>query len=142
MRHQKMTVKLGRKSEHRGAMLAAQVCSLIRHGRIRTTVPKARASRRLAERSVTLGKRGTLAARRLALSRLHAESAVKKLFETVAPAFADRKGGYTRIVRIGRRGSDSGEMAFLEWTNYVPPAPKAPKAKSKKSEETSSGEGK
>lgn len=133
MRHKKNTVKLGRTSAHRDAMLSEQACSLIRHGRIRTTVPKAKASRRIAERMVTLGKRGTLAARRLALQKLQAEDDVKKLFDSVAPAFADRKGGYTRIVRIGRRASDGSEMAFLEWTNYVPPAPK--ERRGKKAEE-------
>jgi len=129
MRHRKTTVKLGRKQPHRDAMLAAQVCSLITYGRIRTTVPKAKASRRLAEKMITLGKKGTLAARRQAIAELHQEVPVRDLFARLAPGFADRKGGYTRVVRLAkRRATDSSEMAILEWTNYVPPAPKEPKA--------------
>lgn len=129
MRHRKTTVKLGRKQPHRDAMLAAQVCSLIVHGRIRTTVPKAKASRRLAEKMITLGKKGTLAARRQAIAEIHQEPAVRELFTRLAPGFADRKGGYTRIVRLaGRRVTDSADLAILEWTNYIPPAPKTPKA--------------
>ncbi len=136
MRHRKTTVKLGRKPAHRDALLASLVGSLIRHGRIRTTLPKAKAARVLAEKMVTLGKAGTLAARRRALARLHSPDEVRKLFTAVAPAFADRKGGYTRIAKLGRRGGDSSEMAVLEWTNYTPPAPKAakPAAKTAKSE--------
>ena len=129
MRHRKVTIKLGRTSAHRDALLAAQVCSLIVSGRIRTTVPKAKATRSLAEKMVTLGKRGTLAARRLALQKLHSVPAVHRLFETVAPAFKERQGGYTRIVRLGQRGSDCAEIALLEWTNYTPPAPKVKKEK-------------
>ena len=129
MRHRKVTIKLGRSAAHRDALLASQVCSLIHRGRIRTTVPKAKASRSLAEKMVTLGKRGTLAARRLALQRLHSVGAVHRLFESIAPAFKDRQGGYTRIVRTGLRGTDSADMALLEWTNYTPPAPRPKKEK-------------
>lgn len=129
MRHRKDTVKLGRTTDQREALLTAQVCSLIQQGRIRTTLQKAKASRRLAERMVTLGKRGTLAARRTAIENLHRADVVKTLFATVAPAFSDRKGGYTRIMKLGRRSSDSAEMVILEWTNYVAPAPKVPKTK-------------
>jgi large subunit ribosomal protein L17 len=132
MRHRKTTVKLGRKQPHRDAMLASQVCSLILRGRIKTTVPKAKASRRLAEKMVTLGKKGTLAARRQALSTLHMEQPVRELFDRIAPGFAERKGGYTRIVRLaGLRAGDSSDMAMLEWTNYVAPAPKEKKAAKK-----------
>lgn len=115
MRHRKNTVKLGRTSAHREAMLANMVCSLITEKRIKTTLPKAKAARVLAEKMVTLGKRNTLATRRLAVAKLHQKDAVKELFENVAPGFASRDGGYTRILKIGQRSSDGSEMALLEW---------------------------
>jgi large subunit ribosomal protein L17 len=116
MRHLKRTAKLGRTGEHRNAMLANLVCSLIRHRRITTTVAKAKAARSVAEKMVTLAKRGTLHDRRLASSRLHQdEEAVRMLFREIAPAFKERNGGYTRIVRLGRRPGDAAEMAILEW---------------------------
>jgi large subunit ribosomal protein L17 len=115
MRHQKNTVKLGRTAEHRKALLANQVCSLIEHRRIKTTLAKAKAVRPLAERVVTLGKTGSLHARRNALSILRQKDAVKKLFDEIAPASTERNGGYTRIVRLGQRKSDSAQMAFIEW---------------------------
>lgn len=119
MRHRNKTVKLGRKSEHRDAMLANQVCSLILHRRIRTTLAKAKATRPLAEKLVTLGKRGDLHARRTAISYLRHKDVVKVLFETIAPAAAERKGGYTRIIKLGPRASDSSPMAFLEWVDFA-----------------------
>ncbi|MCF7847348.1 MAG: 50S ribosomal protein L17 [Kiritimatiellales bacterium] len=119
MRHRKKTIKLGRTSAHRDAMLAALVCSLVQEKRIKTTLPKAKAARSLAEKMVTFGKKGTLADRRVAVSRLHNELAVKELFEKVAPGFADRSGGYTRIVKLGKRISDSSEMVILEWVETV-----------------------
>ncbi len=103
MRHQKKTVKLGRSQAHRDALLANQVCSLIIHQRIRTTLAKAKATRPLAEKMVTLGKKGTLHARRTAIAYLHQVDAVKKLFEDIAPRSASRAGGYTRIVKLGAR---------------------------------------
>lgn len=115
MRHRKNTVKLGRTSAHRDAMLANMVCSLITEKRIKTTLPKAKAARVLAEKMVTMGKRNTLATRRLAVAKLHQKDAVKELFDHVAPGFASREGGYTRILKIGQRSSDGSEMAFLEW---------------------------
>ena len=115
MRHRKNTVKLGRTSAHRDAMLANMVCSLITEKRIKTTLPKAKAARVLAEKMVTMGKRNTLATRRLAVAKLHQKGAVKELFDVVAPGFASREGGYTRILKIGQRSSDGSEMAFLEW---------------------------
>jgi len=124
MRHRKKTIKLGRTAAHRDALLASLVCNLVAAKRITTTLLKAKAARSLAEKMVTLGKRGGLFAFRRALSVLHQADAVKVLFENVAPAFKDRAGGYTRIVRLGRRASDSSEMAILEWVNYVPEAPK------------------
>lgn len=117
MRHHNKTVKLGRKAEHRDALLANQVCSLIEHNRIRTTLAKAKAVRPLAEKMVTLGKAGTLHSRRIALSALRQKDAVKRLFEEVAPRSKDRKGGYTRIIKIGPRLSDAAPMAFIEWVD-------------------------
>src|ERR1700761_7836841 len=113
MRHQKKTIKLGRKAEHRKALLANQVCSLIAHERIKTTLAKAKAVRPLADRMVTLGKNGSLHARRTALAVLRQKDAVKKLFENIAPRSAERPGGYTRIVKLGPRPSDSAPIAFL-----------------------------
>ena len=118
MRHQIKTIKLGRSQAHRDALLANQVVSLIEHSRIKTTLAKAKAVRPLAERLVTLGKKNTLHARRTALSYLHHnEDAVKKLFADVAPRAANRKGGYTRIVKLGYRRSDAAPMAFIEWVD-------------------------
>ena len=117
MRHQKKTVKLGRTAEHRKALLANQVCSLIEHQRIKTTLAKAKAVRPLAEKMVTLGKKGSLHARRTALAVLRQKGAVKKLFEDIAPRSATRNGGYTRIVKLGARKSDSAPVAFIEWVD-------------------------
>ena len=117
MRHQKKTIKLGRTAEHRKALLANQVCSLIAHQRIKTTLAKAKAVRPLAEKMVTFGKNGSLHARRMALSMLRQKNAVKKLFDEIAPRSADRNGGYTRIVKLGQRKSDSASMAFIEWVD-------------------------
>src|SRR5216110_23778 len=114
MRHQKKTVRLGRKAEHRKALLANQVCSLIEHQRIQTTLAKAKAVRPLAEKMVTLGKNGSIHARRTAFSTLRHKDAVKKLFDEIAPRSTERNGGYTRIVRLGQRKSDSASMAFIE----------------------------
>jgi large subunit ribosomal protein L17 len=133
MRHRKLTIKLGRTTAQRGALLSAQVCSLITAGRITTTLEKAKASRRLADRMVTLGKRNTLATRRLAISRLRKVLPVGILFSTIAPAMAGRSGGYTRILKLGRRTGDGAELAILEWVTYTPPAPKATKEKTKPS---------
>ena len=115
MRHKKKTVKLGRTGAHRKAMFANMVCSLIQEKRIKTTMPKARAARVLADKMVTLGKSGTLANRRRAVAQLHQLGAVKELFDNIAPGFATRTGGYTRILKIGRRLGDGSEMAYLEW---------------------------
>ena len=139
MRHQKKTVKLGRSQAHRDSLLANQVCSLIIHQRIRTTLAKAKAARPLAEKMVTLGKKGTIHARRTAAAYLHQADAVKKLFEEIAPRSASRAGGYTRIVKLGARKSDSAPMAVLEWVDTTPvetkseEIPEKPKAAKKKS---------
>ena len=115
MRHRKKTVKLGRTSAHRNELLANLVCGLIEHRRIKTTVAKAKAARSLAEKMVTLGKKGTLAARRQAIATLKQEGLVRLLFDDIAPGFESRSGGYTRILKLGRRMSDSSEMVLLEW---------------------------
>src|SRR2546427_9459217 len=117
MRHQKNTVRLGRKAEHRKALLANQICSLIEHRRIKTTLAKAKAVRPLAEKMVTLGKNGSIHARRTAFATLRQKDAVKKLFDEIAPRSTERNGGYTRIVRLGQRKSDSASMAFIEWVD-------------------------
>ena len=138
MRHQKKTIKLGRTAEHRKALLANQVCSLIEHQRIKTTLAKAKAVRPLAERMVTLGKSGSLHARRTALATLRQKNAVKKLFDDIAPRSAERNGGYTRIVKLGQRRSDSASMAFIEWVDMAELIEAKPaeeeKAKRKKAE--------
>jgi large subunit ribosomal protein L17 len=126
MRHQVKTIKLGRKFEHRNALLANQVCSLIEHSRIKTTLAKAKAVRPLAEKMVTLGKKGSLHARRTALAVLRQSDIVKKLFDEVAPRAAARAGGYTRIVKLGQRHSDSAPVAFLEWVDSAVVAEVAP----------------
>ncbi len=117
MRHQKKTIKLGRTAEHRKALLANQVCSLIEHQRIKTTLAKAKAVRPLAEKMVTLGKKGSIHARRTALATLRQKTLVKKLFDDSAPRSTERNGGYTRIVKLGQRKSDSAPMAFIEWVD-------------------------
>ena len=132
MRHQKKTIKLGRTAEHRKALLANQVCSLIEHQRIRTTLAKAKAVRPLAEKMVTLGKNGSLHARRTALAVLRQKSAVKKLFDDIAPRSASRNGGYTRIIKLGQRKSDAAPIAFLEWVDAEVVEPTEPKEKGKK----------
>ena len=118
MRHLKRTAKLGRTGTHRNAMLANMVCSLIKHKRIITSVAKAKAARSVAEKMITLGKSGTLHDRRLAAARLHQEDAVKVLFNEIAPAHKERRGGYTRIIRLEQRAGDAAQRAILEWVDY------------------------
>ena len=119
MRHVKKTIKLGRKSEHRNLLLANQVCSLIKHSRIKTTLAKAKAVRPYAEKMITLGKRGDLHARRVAFAFLRQKEIVRKLFVDVAPRFSTREGGYCRIVKLGPRVSDSAPMAYLEFVDQL-----------------------
>jgi large subunit ribosomal protein L17 len=123
MRHRKRTAKLGRTGSHRNAMLANLVCSLIKHKRITTTLAKAKAARSVAEKMVTLGKTGTIHARRLAAARLHQEDAVKILFNEIAPASKERRGGYTRIIKLLRRQGDAAEEAILEGVDTITAAP-------------------
>ncbi len=121
MRHRVKKVKLGRRGAHRDAMLANMVCSLINERRIKTTLSKAKVVAPMAEKMVTLGKKGTLAARRNALSKIKQETAVKKLFDEIAPGYADRAGGYTRITKLGPRMSDASEMAIIDWVEAAEP---------------------
>jgi large subunit ribosomal protein L17 len=114
VRHQRTGKKLGRDAAHRKALYANLAGALIEHGRIRTTVTKAKAVKPLAEQMITLGRRGDLHARRQATAVLRSRDVVHKLFAEVAPRFKDRPGGYARIVRIGPRAGDAAEMAYLE----------------------------
>ena len=106
--------KLGRESAHRKAMMRNLVTDLLREGRIQTTEHRAKEARRQAEKMITLGKRGDLHARRQALAYIYDESVVTKLFEDIAPKYADRQGGYTRILKLGPRQGDGAEVVFLE----------------------------
>ncbi len=140
MRHLKRTAKLGRTGQHRNRMLANLVCSLIKHRRVTTTLAKAKAARSVAEKMITLGKSGSLHDRRLASARLHQdEEAVKILFNDIAPTQKERRGGYTRIVRLGQRQGDAAKTVILEFVDVpVPeapaPAPQAPEKAAAKSE--------
>ncbi len=149
MRHKRKTVKLGRSQAHRDALIANQAVSLIEHNRIKTTLAKAKAVRPFAEKLVTIAKKKTLHARRTALAILrHNENAVTKLFAEIAERSADRKGGYTRIIKLGQRKSDAAPMAFLEWVDgpemveVATPEPKpAKKAKKPAAAEAAPAEG-
>ena len=120
MRHRRAGKKLGRDSAHRKALYSNLAGALIEHGRIKTTVAKAKAVKPFAEQMITLGKRGDLHARRLALAELRSQDVVHVLFAEVAPRFADRPGGYTRIVKLGPRQGDAAEMVFLELVDHDP----------------------
>ena len=130
MRHRRAGKKLGRDSAHRKALYSNLAGALIEHGRIKTTETKAKAVKPFAEQMITLGKRGDLHARRLALAELRSQDIVHQLFADVAPRFTDRPGGYTRIVKLGPRNGDSAEMVYLELVDYEPAgaAPASPTA--------------
>lgn len=140
MRHRKKASKLGRSSAHRKTTLASLVCGLIQERRIRTTLAKAKQARSLAERMVTLGRKchsaatpaAKLAARRRAISVLGRKKLVGILIDEIVPGFEGRNGGYTRIVRVGRRRSDGSEMAVVEWVGTAPPENKKKKSDSDK----------
>lgn len=106
--------KLGRPTDHRKAMLRNLVTSLLKNGKIETTVTRAKETRRMAEKMITLGKRGDLHARRQVLSYVYDETVVKNLFDEIAPKYAERNGGYTRILKLGPRRGDASEMVILE----------------------------
>jgi large subunit ribosomal protein L17 len=122
LRHHRAGKKLGRDSSHRKALYANLAGSLIEHGRIKTTEAKAKAVKPFAEQMITLGKRGDLAARRQAIAKLRSQDVVHVLFSEVAPRFAERPGGYTRIVKIGPRAGDAAEMVYLELVDFDPAA--------------------
>ncbi|MCX8044359.1 MAG: 50S ribosomal protein L17 [Desulfobacterota bacterium] len=136
MRHLKAGRKLGMDTSHRLAVLRNMVTSLIEHERITTTDTRAKELRRIADKMVTLGKRGDLHARRLAMRVIREKRIAKKLFEEIAPRFAQKNGGYTRIIKIGRRHGDNAPMSLIEFS--VPaPSPEGKKkaaAKEKKAE--------
>src|SRR5436853_6162691 len=113
MRHARTGKKLGRDASHRKALYANLACSLIEHGRIRTTEAKAKAVKPFAEQMITLGRRGDLHARRQAMAHLRSQEIVHRLFADVGPRFAERNGGYSRIVKLGPRAGDSAEMVYL-----------------------------
>ncbi len=122
MRHARAGKKLGRDSAHRKALYSNLAGALIEHGRIKTTEAKAKAVKPIAEKMITLGRRGDLAARRQAVSYLRSKDVVHKLFAEVAPRFADRPGGYSRIVKIGPRAGDAADMVYLELVDHDPAA--------------------
>ena len=119
-RHQRAGKKLGRDSAHRKALYANLACSLIEHGRIKTTEAKAKAVKPFAEQMITLGKRGDLHARRQALAHLRSQEIVHRLFADVGPRFAERPGGYSRIVKLGPRPGDAADMVYLEFVDFEP----------------------
>jgi large subunit ribosomal protein L17 len=126
VRHQRAGRKLGRDSAHRKALNANLAVALIEHGRIKTTEAKAKEARPFVEQLITLGKRGDIAAHRQAVRVLRSKSAAHLLFSEVAPRFADREGGYTRVVKLGPRQGDAAPMAYLELVDYVPASAAAP----------------
>ncbi|MBZ0115041.1 MAG: 50S ribosomal protein L17 [Thermoanaerobaculia bacterium] len=119
MRHNVKGRKLGRTTEHRKAMFRNQICSLVLHGRIRTTLAKAKELRPIAEKMVTKSRKDDIAARRLVRRWISDRTIVKKLFDEVTPRFLDRPGGYTRVIKLGPRQGDGAEMALLEWVDYT-----------------------
>ncbi len=126
MRHRSKTVKLKRNASQRRALLSGLACNLIEHGRIKTTLGKAKALRPVAEKLITLAKRDDLHSRRLAIAFLRQKETVQKLFSETAPASKDRQGGYCRITKLGARMSDSAPMAIIEWVDRAAAADEAP----------------
>ena len=125
MRHQRVMKKFGRSTAHRAMLMKSLVTNLILAESIKTTLPKAKDARKDADKMVTIAKKGDLAARRLAASRLLEPKAVQKLFDKIAPAMKDRNGGYTRIVKLGTRKGDAAEMCILQWVTAGEAAPAA-----------------
>ena len=123
------TRKLGRPTDHRKAMLRGMVTYLLENGSVETTLTRAKEVQPLAEKMITLGKKNTLATRRAALAFITKESVVRKLFDTIAPEYADRNGGYTQIFKIGPRRGDAAEMAIIRLIPSEAPAEEAKPAK-------------
>ena len=136
MKHRVVGRRLDRTTEHRTAMFRNLVTSLFRHERIVTTTPKAKEIKRFADRFITLAKEGTPHARRLANRDVRDVEVLNKLFDTLGPRFKDRRGGYTRVVRVGRRAGDAAEMAMIELVERTPLDGDAGKAKGEKGEKT------
>jgi large subunit ribosomal protein L17 len=132
MRHQVDHRKLGRTTEHRIAMLRNQAVSLVQHDRIKTTLPKAKELRRFVERLITLAKKDTLHARRIAARHVHDPAALKKLFAVLGPLYAQRPGGYTRIMKLGFRRGDGAQEAIIELVGREPKTEEKPTKGSKK----------
>ena len=135
MRHRVSGRKLSRPTQHRELMFRNMVVSLITHERIKTTLPKAKELRSWADKIVTLGKKGDLAARRRAFDLLRDRDAVKKLFEEIAPRFKERQGGYTRIYKIGWRTGDAAPLSLIELTSYAHPEKEGKKSAVTKAKE-------
>jgi large subunit ribosomal protein L17 len=141
MRHRVAGKKLGRKTAHRLMMFRNMVTSLFDKERVRTTLDRAKAIRPIAERMITLGKRESLHARRQALAYVQDPAVVSKLFETLAPRFSQRHGGYTRIIRLGHRDGDGAKMAYLELigSEYTPSKKEESKGSKKSAKEAAAG---
>ena len=127
MRHRVDTFKIGRSGAHRRAMLANMATSLFEHGKIETTLVKAKELRRFAEKLITIAKKNDLHRRRIAVSRLRDKAITKKLFEEIAPGFAERVGGYTRILKLAQRRGDAAEMCIIMLVEAGAPEKKAEK---------------
>lgn len=127
MRHQKRVAKLGRTASHRKALMMNLAISLIKHGKIKTTDAKAKELRRVVERLITYGKRGTVHHRRMAYKVLNDRTMVKQLFDHIAPQYTDRNGGYTRIIKLGFRDNDSAAVSLIEFVDYRQPGEKKSK---------------
>lgn len=125
MRHMAKTAHLGRSTDARRALLRSLTISLVEHGRIKTTVRKAKELRRHVERAITLGKKGDLNTTRLLVSRLNCKDTVKKIMTDLSPRFKSRPGGYTRIIKLGNRPGDMAEMAYIEFVDYQLPTAEA-----------------
>jgi large subunit ribosomal protein L17 len=132
MRHGMNNRKLGRVTSHRLAMLRNQIASLLEHGRIKTTLPKAKELRPLAEKLVTRGRTDSVHNRRMVRRDVADQGLIKKLFEEISPRFKERPGGYLRITKLGTRPGDNGEMAILEFIDHEVAAKPAPEEKGKK----------
>jgi large subunit ribosomal protein L17 len=135
VRHRRSGRKLGRDASHRKALYSNLAGALFEHGRIKTTAAKAKEVKPIAEQMITLARRGGVHARRQALAYLRSQDVVHKLFSDVGPRFADRPGGYTRIIRIGPRQGDAAEMVYLELVDFVPEATFAPPPRAQREEE-------
>jgi len=141
MRHMNRGRKLNRTSAHRKALFRNLVLALVQHERIRTTDAKAKELRRYADRMVTLGKRGDVAARRLAFAFMQSRDAVKRLFDEIAPRFKERNGGYTRVVKFGIRRGDAAPLSIIEFSDFSDSAAaKKPRKKREQRRERDRGE--